>query len=71
MTLDPRKRNKKEAANAFMMAYELFKKDNKGFHSVLDFIENEYGGEKAHWAKSARWAGFKCYKRNGTYFFEA
>lgn len=68
---DTRKRNKRELTKWFRNVYTDFLSDNKGYPNPLDYIEGVYGGQKDFWAKVARWAGHKCIKRNGVYFFEA
>jgi len=68
---DSRKSHKREQTKFFKNVYVEFLKDNKGYSNPLDYIEGVYEGDKNYWAKVARWAGFKCIKRNGVFYFEA
>lgn len=71
MTQDSRKKHKVEQIKIFNKIYSEWTNDNKGCINVLDYLEKEYNFNKDYWAKVARWAGFKCIKRNGFYYFEA
>lgn len=71
MTQDSRKKEQRTKILCFKKFYTEFLNDNKGYSNVLDYIQGEYEGDKDKWAKVARWAGHKCIKRNGIYYFEA
>lgn len=71
MTQDSRKKNKQQLIIWLKNIYAEFLADNKGYANLLDYVEGVYGGDKDYYAKVARWAGFKCIKRGGIYYFEA
>ena len=71
MTQDTRKKNKEQVTIWFKNVYADFLQDKKGYTNILDYIKGEYNGDKEYYSKVARWAGHKCIRRNGVYYFEA